>query len=171
MAKGGDAEESPRTREGRRPDRPERRGASEGGNCWATGVKRREKHSCHTESWSPFGMGFAVFHTFENENDSGEGDQIVKWKLKCAVEREGDWYASFYDELSIASQGRTVEEARSSLEEAIEMFFEDASTSEIMKVLSNLEAEVTVEIQREADIPPCMRSQDTQWEFSVYAVS
>jgi len=40
-----------------------------------------------------------------------------------------------------------------------------------MKVLSILEAEVTVEIQREADIPPCMRPQDTQWEFSVYAVS
>ena len=94
----------------------------------------------------------------------------MKWKLKCAVEREGDWYASFCDELSIASQGRTVEEAKTNLEEAIRMFFEDASPSEIMKVPSNLEAEVKVEIQREADIPLCKRSRDTQWELSVTAV-
>lgn len=86
------------------------------------------------------------------------------------MEQEGDWYASFCDELSIASQGRTVEEARNSLEEAIEMFFEDASTSEIMKALPSLEPEAKVEIQRDADILPCMRSQDTQWELSVAAV-
>ncbi|MDE0630994.1 MAG: type II toxin-antitoxin system HicB family antitoxin [Caldilineaceae bacterium] len=91
----------------------------------------------------------------------------MKWKLKCAVEQEGDWYVSFCDELSIASQGRTVEEAKNNLEEAIRMFFEDASPSEIMKALSSLEPEVTVEIQREADIPPNMRSQDTHWELSV----
>ena len=91
----------------------------------------------------------------------------MKWKLKCAVEQEGDWYVSFCDELSIASQGRTVEEARNNLEEAIRMFFEDASPGEIMKALSNLEPEVKVEIQREADVSPCMRSQDTHWELSV----
>lgn len=91
----------------------------------------------------------------------------MKWKLKCAVEQEGDWYVSFCDELSIASQGRTVEEARNNLEEAIRMFFEDASPSEIMKALSNLEAEVKVEIRREADIPPHVRSRDTHWELSV----
>lgn len=91
----------------------------------------------------------------------------MKWKLKCAVEREGDWYVSFCDELSIASQGRTVEEAKNNLEEAIRMFFEDASPSEIMKALSNLEPEVKVEIKREVDIPPHMNSQDTHWELSV----
>ena len=50
------------------------------------------------------------------------------------------------------------------------MFFEDASTSEIMKALPSLEPEAKVEIQRDADILPCMRSQDTQWELSVAAV-
>lgn len=91
----------------------------------------------------------------------------MKWKLTCAVEREGDWYVSFCDDLNIASQGRTIEEAKNNLEEAIEMFFEDASPSEVMSALSNLEPEDAVEVQRQADIPSYTRSQDTRWELSV----
>lgn len=53
------------------------------------------------------------------------------------------------------------------MEEASEMFFEDASPSEVMSALSNLEPEDAVEVQQQADIPPYTRSQDTRWELSV----
>ncbi len=39
------------------------------------------------------------------------------------IEREGDGYVALCPELDIASQGNTVEEARSNLIEAIELFF------------------------------------------------
>ena len=91
----------------------------------------------------------------------------MKWKIKCAIDQEGDWYVSYCDDLNIASQGRSIDEAKNNLEEAIEMFFEDASPTEIMDALSNLEPEITVEIQRQVDIPPYMSAQATQWELSV----
>ena len=46
----------------------------------------------------------------------------MRWKLKCVVEPDGDWYVSHCEELGVASQGETVHEARENLEEAIEMF-------------------------------------------------
>ncbi len=47
------------------------------------------------------------------------------------IEREGDWYVTLCPELDIASQGQSVEEARNNLVEAIELFLETASPSEI----------------------------------------
>ena len=47
------------------------------------------------------------------------------------IEREGDGYVALCPELDIASQGRTVEEARRNLVEAIELFFETADPSEV----------------------------------------
>ncbi len=47
------------------------------------------------------------------------------------IQRDGDWYVAWCPELDIASQGRTVEEARRNLIEALELFFETASPSEI----------------------------------------
>jgi predicted RNase H-like HicB family nuclease len=47
------------------------------------------------------------------------------------IEREGDGYVSLCPELDIASQGNTIEEARENLREALEVFFETASTLEI----------------------------------------
>ena len=52
-------------------------------------------------------------------------------RLTAVIEREGEWYVSFCPELDIASQGRTVEEARQGLAEALELFFEEASPEEI----------------------------------------
>ena len=46
------------------------------------------------------------------------------------IEREGDGYVTLCPELDIASQGRTVEEARRNLVEAIELFFETAESSD-----------------------------------------
>jgi predicted RNase H-like HicB family nuclease len=47
------------------------------------------------------------------------------------IERDEDWYVALCPELDIASQGRTVEDARKNLVEAIELFLEVASPAEL----------------------------------------
>lgn len=51
--------------------------------------------------------------------------------LTAIIEREDDGFVSLCPELDIASQGNTIEEARLNLAEAVELFFEVASSSEI----------------------------------------
>ncbi len=58
-------------------------------------------------------------------------------QLTAVIEREGEGYVSLCPELDIASQGDTVEEARDNLREALELFFETASPSEIQGRLHN----------------------------------
>ena len=55
----------------------------------------------------------------------------INKQFTAIIEREGDGYVSLCPELDIASQGSTVEEARLNLLEALELFFEHASKSEI----------------------------------------
>ena len=52
-------------------------------------------------------------------------------QLTAIIEREDDEYVALCPQLDIASQGATVSEARANLKEALELFFETASTSEI----------------------------------------
>ncbi len=52
-------------------------------------------------------------------------------KMTVIIEREGDGFVSLCPELDIASQGDTIENARSNLKEALELFFETASKKEI----------------------------------------
>ena len=47
------------------------------------------------------------------------------------IEKEGIGYVALCPELDIVSQGDTVEESKANLHEAIELFFEHASDSEI----------------------------------------
>ena len=54
-----------------------------------------------------------------------------KHQFTAVIEREENMYVSLCPELDIASQGKTVEEARENLQEAIELFFETASKQEI----------------------------------------
>jgi len=54
-------------------------------------------------------------------------------QLTAIIEREGDGFISLFHELDIASQGNTIEEARNNLQEALELFFETASLSEIQR--------------------------------------
>jgi predicted RNase H-like HicB family nuclease len=56
-------------------------------------------------------------------------------RLTAIIEREEDGYVSLCPELDIASQGSSVEEARKNLVEALSLFFETASPSEIQKRL------------------------------------
>lgn len=55
--------------------------------------------------------------------------------LTAIIEKEGSGYVSLCPELDIASQGDSVEEARSNLVEAVELFFETASKKEIRQRL------------------------------------
>jgi predicted RNase H-like HicB family nuclease len=52
-------------------------------------------------------------------------------QLTAIIEREGEGYVALCPELDIASQGDTVSQARSNLQEALELFFETASATEI----------------------------------------
>lgn len=56
-------------------------------------------------------------------------------RLTCLIERENGEYVSLCPELDIASQGKTVERARDNLIEAVELFFETASPSEVSRRL------------------------------------
>jgi predicted RNase H-like HicB family nuclease len=54
-----------------------------------------------------------------------------KRQLTAIIEREGDGYVALCPEVDVASQGETIEEARSNLTEALELFFESADPAEI----------------------------------------
>ena len=56
-------------------------------------------------------------------------------QLTAIIEREGSGYVSLCPQLDIASQGDTIQEARENLREALELFFEAASPSEIQERL------------------------------------
>ena len=58
-------------------------------------------------------------------------------KITAIIQREGEGYWSLCPELDLASQGDTLEEARSNLIEALELFFETAAPSEIEHRLNN----------------------------------
>lgn len=58
-----------------------------------------------------------------------------KHQFTAVIEREDNMYVALCPELDIASQGETVEEARKNLKEAIELFFETASSKEIRERL------------------------------------
>jgi predicted RNase H-like HicB family nuclease len=52
-------------------------------------------------------------------------------RLTALIERQGDVYLALCPEFDIASQGGTVEEARTNLAEALSLFFETADASEV----------------------------------------
>ena len=58
-------------------------------------------------------------------------------RLTAVIEREGDEYVALCPELDVASQGDTVASARDNLAEALTLFFEAASATEIDRRLRN----------------------------------
>lgn len=52
-------------------------------------------------------------------------------RLTAIIEKEEDGYVPSCPDLDIASQGDTVEQARANLVEALALFFEPASSSEV----------------------------------------
>jgi predicted RNase H-like HicB family nuclease len=66
-----------------------------------------------------------------DDNDVEESRMLKGHRVTAVIEREADGYTSLCLELDIASQGDTIEEARANLQEAVDLFFETASPSEI----------------------------------------
>ncbi len=58
-------------------------------------------------------------------------------RLTAIIEREDDGFVALCAELDIASQGGSIEEARSNLIEALTLFFETASASEVDRRFHN----------------------------------
>ena len=52
-------------------------------------------------------------------------------RLTAIIKREDDGFVALCPELDIASQGASIEEARSNLIEALALFFETASSPEV----------------------------------------
>jgi predicted RNase H-like HicB family nuclease len=59
----------------------------------------------------------------------------MKRQLTAIIEREGDGYVALCPELDIASQGKSIEQAKENLREALELFFESASPEEVKQRL------------------------------------
>ena len=53
--------------------------------------------------------------------------------MTAIIEREDDGFVALCPEFDIASQGASIEEARANLVEALTLFFETASPSEISR--------------------------------------
>ena len=60
-----------------------------------------------------------------------------KRTFTAIIEREDNMYVSLCPELDVASQGATIEDARANLTEAVELFLETASKSEIKERTHN----------------------------------
>ena len=58
-------------------------------------------------------------------------------RMTAVIEREGDGYVALCSELDVASQGETLASARDNLAEALTLFFEVASATEIDRRLRN----------------------------------
>ena len=67
-------------------------------------------------------------------------------RLTAVIEREGDAYVALCPELDIASQGGTVEESQRNLQEALELFFEEASPTEVQERLRSEVYVTSVEV-------------------------
>ncbi len=54
-------------------------------------------------------------------------------RLTAIIEREDDGFVALCPELDVASQGASIEEARTNLIEALTLFYESASESEVAR--------------------------------------
>ena len=95
----------------------------------------------------------------------------MEWVLKCSIWREGIWYVSHCEDLEVASQGKTVEEARENLEEAIQLFFEVASYTEVMEYLSRFGPVTPTEIQKQPQVQVKSTHQESQHVMGEVAVT
>lgn len=64
--------------------------------------------------------------------ESGQEDEPIRNEhLTAIIGREEHGYVSLCPELDIAGQGATLEEATANLKEAVELFFETGSATEV----------------------------------------
>ncbi len=71
--------------------------------------------------------------------------KLVK-QFTAIIQQEGKWFVALCPELDVASQGRTVEEARRNVADAVALFLEEASPAEIRKRLHQTTYVTQVEV-------------------------
>jgi predicted RNase H-like HicB family nuclease len=78
-------------------------------------------------------------------------------RLTAIIERDGDVFVALCPEFDIASQGASIEEARTNLIEALTLFFETAVPSEVARRFHNevfvTQVEVPVGFSNKTDSP------------------
>lgn len=55
----------------------------------------------------------------------------MRYEFSTTIYREGKWYIAQAIELGVASQGKTIEEAKKNLVEAVELYLEDEDPADI----------------------------------------
>jgi predicted RNase H-like HicB family nuclease len=68
-------------------------------------------------------------------------------RLTAIIEREDEGFVALCPELDVASQGSSIEEARSNLVEALSLFFETADPSEVARRFHSEVFVTQVEVQ------------------------
>lgn len=76
----------------------------------------------------------------------------MKWTLSCSAWKEGDWYVSRCEELEVASQGRTQEEAFDNLHEALQLLLETYTLEDFVKRVARFNPERFAEGQEKPKI-------------------
>ena len=56
---------------------------------------------------------------------------MKKYTFTTSIQKEGRWYVAYCVELGVASQGRTVAEAKKNIREAVELYLEDTPAREL----------------------------------------
>ncbi len=72
---------------------------------------------------------------------------MSKYVLTAIVQREDDGWVALCPELDVASQGDSVEQAKRNLREAVELFPESASKTEIGQRLHNESYTSSLEVE------------------------
>ena len=85
-------------------------------------------------------------HIINGKEPFDTGKQDMNKQLTAIIRQDGDSFVSLCPELDIASQGDSIEEAKNNLREALELFFECASESEISQRLSGQVVVTQVEV-------------------------
>jgi predicted RNase H-like HicB family nuclease len=67
-------------------------------------------------------------------------------QFTAIIQQEGKLFVALCPELDVASQGKTVEEARQNLAEAVELFLEEASVAEVSERLHKTTYVTQVEV-------------------------
>ena len=67
-------------------------------------------------------------------------------QFTAIIQQEGKWFVALCPELDVASQGKTVEDARRDLTEAVELFLEEASPAELRERLHKTTYVTQVEV-------------------------
>jgi len=56
---------------------------------------------------------------------------MKKYTFTTSIQKEGKWYVAYCVELGVASQGKTIAEAKKNIKEAVELYLEDTPTQEL----------------------------------------